>query len=135
LRQGLNSDLGFSDEDRLEQARRVACLAEILTKQGYSIIVSLISPQIKGRSMAREILKEQQFIEVFVDVPIEECAKRDSKGLYKLAHKGEISQFTGIGSPYEPPVKPEIRIDNLTHSALENAVKIKDFLAIKKLIC
>lgn len=120
LRQGINSDLKFSDDDRLTQATRTAHLANLLAKQGMNVIVSLISPTEKSRSIAREINNEHFFIETFINVPIEVCAKRDIKGLYKMAKNGNYENLTGYASPYEPPRSPEIIIDNYQLSIEHN---------------
>jgi len=124
LRQGINADLSFSLEHRLLQATRTAHLANLLAKQGLNVIVSLISPTIESREIAREINKEHHFIEAFIDVPISECAKRDIKGLYKLSTTGNYSNLTGISSPYEPPTSPEIVIDNYQYSVEHNVEEI-----------
>lgn len=124
LRQGINADLGFTLEDRLQQATRTAHLANLLAKQGVNVIVSLISPTVASRTIAREINKEHQFIEAFIDVPISECAKRDVKGLYKLSNSGNYSNFTGVGSPYEHPTSPEIVIDNYQYSIEHNVEEL-----------
>ena len=111
VRHGLNRDLGFTDADRVENIRRVAELAKLFVDAGIIVLVSFISPFRSERRMARELMEEGEFLEVFVDAPLEECRRRDPKGLYKRALAGEIRNFTGIGSPYEPPQNPEIRID------------------------
>jgi adenylylsulfate kinase len=122
LRQGLNSDLGFSDEDRLENVRRAAHVARILRNGGSVVICSLISPKAEMRYLAREIIGEG-FVEVFVNCPIEICAQRDAKGLYAKAVAGEIPDMTGIGSDYEPPISPDIEVR--THEeSLDECVSI-----------
>ncbi|MFM2279827.1 MAG: hypothetical protein RLZZ444_2058, partial [Pseudomonadota bacterium] len=128
IRHGLNRDLGFTDEDRVENIRRVAEVAKLMTDAGLIVIVSFISPFRSERRMARELFPEHEFIEVFVDTPLEECIKRDPKGLYKKASAGEISNFTGISSPYEPPETPEVHLRTLGHSAEELAIQIETFL-------
>jgi len=110
IRTGLNKDLGFSKEDRKENIRRIAEVAKLFVDAGLITITAFISPFRKDREMAKEIIGEEDFIEVFVDTPLEECIKRDPKGLYKKALKGEIKDFTGIDSPYERPEKPDIHI-------------------------
>lgn len=109
VRLGLNSDLGFSEADRKENNRRVAHVAQLLWDANVLTLVSFISPFRFERESARKLIGED-FIEVFVDAPIAECEKRDPKGLYVKARKGEIAQFTGISSPYEPPERPEITV-------------------------
>jgi len=112
LRTGLNSDLGFSKKDREENIRRVAHLSQILLDAGLIVITAFISPFQKDREFARSLVKSEQFIEVFVDTPLEVCEKRDPKGLYKKARAGELKDFTGIDSVYEKPMNPTIIIQN-----------------------
>jgi adenylylsulfate kinase len=109
VRLGLNSDLGFSEEDRKENNRRVAHVAQLLWDANVLTLVSFISPFRNERESARKLIGPD-FIEIHVDAPIAECEKRDPKGLYVKARKGEIAQFTGISSPYEPPEHPEITL-------------------------
>lgn len=111
VRLGLNQDLGFSERDRIENIRRVAEVAKLMVDAGLIVIVSFISPYEADRQMARERFEPGEFIEVFVDTPIETCEARDIKGLYAKARKGEIENFTGVNSPYESPVSPEIHLD------------------------
>jgi len=110
IRKGLSSDLGFSHEDRSENIRRIGEVAKLFCDAGIHCLVAFISPYRSDRDHVREILDEGQFIEVYVDCPLEECEKRDPKGLYVKARKGEIADFTGISAPYEPPEKPEIHL-------------------------
>ena len=110
VRHGLNRDLGFTDADRVENIRRVAEVARLMTEAGLITMVSFISPFRSERQMARELFKDGEFIEVFVDTPIEVCETRDAKGLYKRARAGQIKNFTGIDSAYEAPDTPEIRL-------------------------
>ncbi|MFM9942663.1 MAG: sulfate adenylyltransferase subunit CysN [Hyphomicrobiaceae bacterium] len=110
VRHGLNRDLGFTDADRVENIRRVAEVARLMTDAGLVTMVSFISPFRSERQMARELFKPGEFIEVFVDTPIEVCETRDAKGLYKRARAGQIKNFTGIDSAYEAPETPEIRL-------------------------
>jgi bifunctional enzyme CysN/CysC len=110
VRHGLNRDLGFTDADRVENIRRVGEVAKLIADAGLITLVSFISPFRSERRMARDLMGEGEFIEVFVDTPIEECKKRDPKGLYAKAEAGEIKNFTGIDSPYEAPENPEIHI-------------------------
>jgi adenylyl-sulfate kinase len=109
VRLGLNSDLGFSEADRKENNRRVAHVAQLLWDANVLTLVSFISPFRHERDSARKLIGPD-FIEIFVDAPIAECEKRDPKGLYVKARKGEIAQFTGISSPYEPPDRPELTL-------------------------
>lgn len=110
VRHGLNRDLGFTEADRVENIRRVAEVAKLMADAGLIVLVSFISPFRAERRMARDMFDEGEFIEVFVDTPIEECERRDVKGLYAKARKGELKNFTGIDSPYEAPETPEIHV-------------------------
>ena len=111
IRHGLNKDLGFTDADRVENIRRVAETAKLFVEAGLIVMVSFISPFRSERRMARDLLQDGEFIEVFVDTPIEVCEARDPKGLYRKARAGLISNFTGIDSMYEAPEKPELKLD------------------------
>ena len=113
VRQGLNKDLGFTDADRVENIRRVAETAKLMLDAGLIVITSFISPFRAERDMARTLFDEGEFIEVFVDASLEACEQRDPKGLYKKARNGEIKNFTGLDSPYEPPKHPELLIDTV----------------------
>jgi bifunctional enzyme CysN/CysC len=108
VRHGLNRDLGFTDEDRVENVRRVAEVAKLMVEAGLIVIVSFISPFRSERRMARGLVGEDEFIEIYVDTPIDICEERDPKGLYKLARAGKLPNLTGIGSPYEPPERAEL---------------------------
>ena len=121
VRHGLNRDLGFTDADRVENVRRVAEVARLMTDAGLIVLVSLISPFREERRMARERMGPGEFIEVFVDAPLAVAEARDVKGLYAKARAGQLSHFTGIDSPYEAPETPELRIDAATGSAEEAA--------------
>ena len=116
IRSGINNNLGFSVDDRKENIRRISEVAKLYLNSGIITLNSFISPTIEIRQMAKEIVGSDDFIEVFINTPIEICEARDVKGLYKKARKGEIKGFTGIDSPYEPPVQPDIEIktENLT---------------------
>ena len=111
IRHGLNRDLGFTDADRVENIRRVAEVAKLMTDAGLIVLVSFISPFRAERRMARELMRDGEFYEVFIDTPLAEAEKRDVKGLYKKARAGQLKHFTGVDSPYEVPEAPEIRID------------------------
>jgi bifunctional enzyme CysN/CysC len=113
VRHGLNKDLGFTDADRVENIRRIAEIARLMVDAGLIVLVSFISPFRSERRMARELVADGEFFEVFVDTPLAEAEKRDVKGLYKKARRGEIKHFTGIDSPYEAPEFPEIRIETI----------------------
>jgi bifunctional enzyme CysN/CysC len=112
VRHGLSHDLGFTEADRIENIRRVAEVAKLMVDAGLIVLVTFISPFQKDREMARGKFQEGEFVEIFVDTPLEECEKRDPKGLYKKARQGLIKNFTGIDSKYERPVSPEIKIDS-----------------------
>ena len=113
VRHGLNKDLGFTAEDRVENIRRVAEVARLMTDAGLIVLVSFISPFRAEREMARALFEPGEFLEVFVDTPLAEAERRDAKGLYAKARRGELRNFTGIDSPYEPPQAPELRLDTL----------------------
>ncbi len=133
IRHGLNRDLGFTEQDRVENIRRVAEVAKLMADAGLIVLVSFISPFQAERKMAREMMGKGEFIEVFVDTPFEECARRDPKGLYKRALSGELKNFTGVDSPYEPPANPEVRLRTVGKSpeemveALEHWLLHRDF--------
>jgi bifunctional enzyme CysN/CysC len=129
IRHGLNRDLGFTDADRIENIRRVGEVARLLADAGLIVMTAFISPFRAERNMVRKMFPEGEFIEVFVDTPIEEAEKRDTKGLYAKARAGELKNFTGIDSPYEPPEHAEIRIDTRVMSAEQAAELIIDRLA------
>jgi len=110
IRTGINNNLGFSEEDRTENIRRIAEIARLFVANGQICIVSFISPMIVMRQQAKDIIGESDFVEVFIDTPLEECEARDVKGLYKKARAGEIPDFTGIHAPYEAPVRPAVHV-------------------------
>jgi bifunctional enzyme CysN/CysC len=124
VRHGLNKDLGFTAQDRVENIRRVAEVSRLMVDAGLIVLVSFISPFRSERRMARELFAAGEFFEVFVDTPLAEAERRDVKGLYKKARRGELKNFTGIDSPYEAPEAPEIRIDTTTLTAAEAAEAI-----------
>ena len=119
---GLNNNLGFSDEDRVENIRRIAETAKLMNDAGLIVLTAFISPFRKDRRNANKIIGED-YIEVFVSTPLEECEKRDIKGLYKKARDGVIKEFTGISSPYEAPENPSITVDT-TNCSLDESVDI-----------
>ena len=129
VRHGLNKDLGFTETDRVENIRRVGETSKLMVEAGLICITSFISPFEAERKMVRNLLETDEFIEVFIDTPLEECEKRDVKGLYAKARAGELPNFTGISSPYENPMNPEIRIDTTTMTAEEAADFIIDYLS------
>jgi bifunctional enzyme CysN/CysC len=110
VRHGLNRDLGFTDADRVENIRRVIEVAKLFADAGLIVLVSFISPFRSERRLARERIGAEEFLEIFVDTPLAECERRDPKGLYRKARRGEIANFTGLDSPYEPPETPEIHL-------------------------
>ena len=120
LRKGVNKNLGFSAEDREENLRIAAEVAKILVASGSLVLASFIAPTQRNRDLIKEIIGEQDYIEVFVNTSLEECERRDVKGLYKKARAGEIKNFTGIDAPYENPVNPDIEI-NTEKENLEEA--------------
>ncbi len=128
VRHGLNRDLGFKEADRVENIRRIIEVARLMVDAGLVVIVSFISPYRAERRLARSRFESGEFIEVFVDTPLEECERRDPKGLYAKARRGELANFTGIDSEYEPPEAPEIRLDTVAHSAEECVDLILSFL-------
>jgi bifunctional enzyme CysN/CysC len=117
VRHGLNKDLGFTPEDRVENIRRIAEVAKLMADAGVIVITAFISPFRAERAMARDLMESGEFIEVFIDTPLEVAERRDPKGLYKKARRGELKNFTGIDSPYERPLNPEIRVDTTNVSA------------------
>ena len=119
VRLGLNRGLGFTDADRVENIRRVAEVAKLFVDAGLIVLVSFISPFRDERRMARALVEEGEFVEIFVDTPLEECERRDPKGLYRKARSGEIRNFTGIDSAYEPPEDPELVLNTVEHSVDE----------------
>ena len=128
MRHGLNRDLGFTAADRVENIRRVGEVAKLMVNSGLICITSFISPFESERKMARSLVSEDEFVEIFIDTPLSVCEERDVKGLYAKARSGKIPNFTGISSPYEPPKKPEIRIDTTKLSAEAAANQIIEFI-------
>ncbi|UXN60839.1 sulfate adenylyltransferase subunit CysN [Phyllobacterium zundukense] len=128
VRHGLNRDLGFTEEDRVENIRRVGEVAKLMADAGLIVLVSFISPFASERRMVRELLDNGEFLEVFVDTPFEECAKRDPKGLYAKALRGEIKNFTGVDSPYEAPENPELHLKTVGRTTEELASEVEKLL-------
>jgi bifunctional enzyme CysN/CysC len=124
VRHGLNRDLGFTEADRVENIRRVAEVSRLMVNAGLVVLVSFISPFRAERRMARELVEAGEFCEVFVDTPLAVAEERDVKGLYGKARRGELTNFTGIDSPYEPPEQPEIRIDTTAMTPDEAAESV-----------
>src|SRR5262245_48295683 len=124
LRTGLCRDLGFSDADRIENIRRVAEVARLMVDAGLTVMVALVSPFGAQRRLARDLLSDGEFIEVFVDTPLEECERRDPKGMYARARRGELRDFTGVDSRYERPEHPDVRIDTSITSVEESVEQV-----------
>ncbi|WP_410981900.1 adenylyl-sulfate kinase [Bacillus cereus] len=134
IRHGLNKDLGFSESDRTENIRRIGEVAKLFVDQGTIVLTAFISPFRVDRQQVRDILEKDEFIEVFVKCPIEECEKRDPKGLYKKARQGDIKQFTGIDSPYEEPVEAEVVVETHLYSIEQCAEQIIGYLQERSFI-
>ncbi|MFN3653305.1 MAG: adenylyl-sulfate kinase [Armatimonadota bacterium] len=131
IRHGLNKDLGFSPEDRTENIRRIGEVAKLFTEAGVINTTAFISPYRSDRDRAREIQKEGDFIEVYVCASLEECERRDTKGLYAKARAGQIKEFTGISAPYEEPEKPELVVSTEGRSVEESVGDILTYLQEK----
>jgi bifunctional enzyme CysN/CysC len=134
VRHGLSKDLGFSDADRVENIRRVSEVARMMSDAGLVVIVSFISPFRSERRMARALMDDGEFIEVFVDTPLAVAEARDRKGLYAKARRGEILNFTGVSSPYEPPEHPEVHLDTTIEPAEASAQRVLDALEQRGLL-
>ncbi|MGF9892429.1 adenylyl-sulfate kinase [Priestia megaterium] len=134
VRFGLNKNLGFSTEDRTENIRRIGEVSKLFVDSGQVVLTAFISPFQEDRAQVREILEGNEFLEVYVECPLEECEKRDPKGLYKKARSGEIRDFTGIDSPYESPANPELTINTSTQSVEECVQTVIEYLANRKFI-
>lgn len=128
IRHGLNRGLGFSAEDRKENIRRIGEVAKLFVDAGVITLTAFISPYLEDRALARSLVAEGEFIEVYVKCSLEECERRDVKGLYEKARKGEIGQFTGISSPYEEPIAPELVIESGTLSVEQSVATVIDYL-------
>ena len=122
IRTGINSNLGFSEEDRRENIRRIAEIGKLFVDTGIVTIACFVSPTNDLRQMAREIIGEEDFREVYIATPLEECERRDVKGLYARARRGEVKDFTGISAPFEPPAAPDLNLDT-SRMTLEEEVK------------
>jgi adenylylsulfate kinase len=130
-RLGLNKDLGFSSVDRLENVRRVAEVAKLMADAGMIVLVSLITPYEEQRSLVKEILKNERFIDVYVDCDLATCEQRDPKGLYKKARAGEISNFTGISDPFEEPTTESFRVNSSKYDVNECVIRIAEELDLR----
>jgi adenylylsulfate kinase len=131
IRSGINKDLGFSEKDRTENIRRIAEIAKLFVNGGVITINSFVSPSEELRRLARNIIGEKDFNCVYVNTPLEECEKRDTKGLYAKARKGEIKDFTGISAPFDAPISPELEIDTHNHSYEDCLKKLIEFVEPK----
>lgn len=131
IRHGLNKNLGFSPEDRKENIRRIGEVSKLFVDAGLFVLSAFISPYQDDRDMVRTLFEPEEFIEVFVKCSLDECERRDPKGLYKKARIGEIKEFTGISAPYESPVKPELIVETDKYSITESAKVIIDYLLLK----
>lgn len=131
IRNGLNNNLGFSSEDRFENIRRIAEVSKLFCNCGIITISAFISPTVKIRQMARKIIGDKDFFEVYVSTPIDICEKRDNKGLYKKAREGIIKDFTGVTAPYEIPIDPDIIMDTSDKSVEEAVREIYDKVILR----
>jgi adenylylsulfate kinase len=134
VRHGLCGDLGFSDKDRVENIRRIGEVAKLFVDAGTVVLTAFISPFKSERDYCRNLLDAAEFVEIFIDTPLEECEKRDPKGLYQKARQGDIKDFTGIDSPYEAPISPEITLSYSGQTAEESAEQIFELLKQKGFI-
>ncbi|MFB7140283.1 adenylyl-sulfate kinase [Gottfriedia sp. NPDC056225] len=134
IRHGLNNDLGFTDHDRTENIRRIGEVAKLFVDNGQIVLTAFISPFIADRNIVRSLVAQDEFIEVYVECSVETCESRDPKGLYKKAKNGEIQNFTGISSPYEAPLNPEITLNTDKLSVQECVETVLQFLKSKNYI-
>lgn len=134
IRHGLCGDLGFSDKDRVENIRRISEVAKLFVDSGTLVITAFISPFKADRDYCRKILDESEFVEIFIDTPLEVCEARDPKGLYKKARSGDIPHFTGIDSEYQAPVNPEITVNFQDEDAVTTAERLYELLVEKGLV-
>ncbi|OGS35862.1 MAG: adenylyl-sulfate kinase [Elusimicrobia bacterium RIFOXYB2_FULL_49_7] len=132
VRTGLCSDLGFSDNDRHENVRRIAEVAKLLNQAGVTVLASFISPFKTDRALARKIIGPDKFVEIYIKASLETCEKRDPKGLYKKARAGKIKKFTGVDSPYEVPAKPDLVVPTSEESVQQSVDRVVAFLKKKK---
>ena len=128
VRHGLNKNLDFSPEGRIENIRRIGEVAKLFADAGLIVCTAFISPYKKDRDSVRQLLNKGKFIEVYIDCSLSECEKRDPKGLYKKARKGEITDFTGVSAPYEIPLEPEITVNTTLDTVEESAEKVLEHL-------
>lgn len=128
IRKGINKDLSFSPEDRTENIRRIAEISNLMLDAGVMTLAAFVSPYIKDREEVKQIVGADNFIEIYVNTSLEECERRDVKGLYKKARAGEIKNMTGISAPYEAPIKPELEVVNDGQSTEESVKTILEFI-------
>ncbi len=131
IRKGINNDLSFAPEDRTENIRRIAEVANLMVDAGLVILAAFVSPYKKDRENIRTIVKDVNFVEVFVNTSVEECERRDVKGLYKKARAGEIKNMTGISAPYEAPEKPDLEISTENETLDDSVNRIIDYITPK----
>lgn len=134
IRKGINKNLSFSPEDRSENIRRISEIANLMIDAGILTLAAFISPYIKDREGVKNIVGADNFIEIYVNTSLEECEKRDVKGLYKKARRGEIQNMTGISSPYEAPINPDFEVITDSQSVKESVQQVLKFLNQKKII-
>lgn len=134
VRMGLNKGLTFSDEDRIENIRRISEVAKLFVDAGLIVSTAFISPFASDRAQARSIVKESEFVEIFIDTPLAVCESRDPKGLYKKARAGEIPNFTGISSSFDVPKNPEIHVQTAEQTIEQSAEQIVDYLIKNKIV-
>ena len=134
VRHGLCSDLSFRPEDRAENIRRIGEMVKLFVDAGIIVLTAFISPYRKDRRMVRSLFEYGQFLEIYVDCPVEECAKRDKKGIYEKARAGIIKNFTGLSAPYEPPYTPELIIQSLEEDARASANKVIELMEEYKIV-
>lgn len=134
VRHGLNKDLSFDEKSRIENIRRIGEVSKLFTDAGLIVLTAFISPFISDRLLVRDLFEEGNFLEVFIDSDLETCEKRDPKGMYKKARNGEIKNFTGISSPYESPINPEIHVINNNSTLDEVSDQIINYLIRNKYI-
>lgn len=132
LRLGLNQDLKFSPQDRAENIRRVGEVAKLLVESGIIVLATFIAPYARDREMVKNMMEEDEFIEIYVQCPLEVCEQRDTKGLYKKARKGEIKDFTGISAPYEIPLFPGLIVETENNTIEESCLQVINFIIENK---
>lgn len=131
IRKGINKDLTFSPEDRTENIRRIAEISNLMIDAGLVVLAAFVSPYKKDRKNIKNTVKDINFVEIYINTSVEECERRDTKGLYKKARAGEIKNMTGISAPYEAPDNPDVEINTEKETVEESVTKILDFLMIK----